>query len=299
MKFSCGVPQHLAGAVLASCLACWATTAAAGADAGPAAAMEAAPAVDAARAQALLHRAVALYKDIRDPAFAAFSRHADFVDGELYVYVVSISGEMLASGGPSSVLIGRNVADLRDANGKPFFHEMLDKAKAHGSGTVEYHWLNRVDNRVERKVAYFQRVGTRVIAVGYYVARATPERAQLMLTRAAEAVRADPQKAYDEFNRLHGGSFSEDDLYVFVVDLGDKKFRAHGVDHRLIGSDALLLHDSEGRPIVQEMIAQVQGKDYAELDYKWPNPVTGKIESKHTLLQKVGNELVGVGYYVR
>jgi cytochrome c len=112
-------------------------------------------------------------------------------------------------------------------------------------------------------------------------------------------VRANPQAAFEDFNRLHGGNFAEDDLYVFVVDLQDKKFRAHGVDHRLIGTDALALRDTDGRPIIGEMIAQVQNQDHGALDYKWPNPVTGKIESKHTLLQKVGGELIGVGYYTR
>jgi cytochrome c len=262
-------------------------------------AKESAPMDDGARAQALLRRAVAYYRDVRDPAFAAFSRPGDFVDGELYVYVLSTSGRMLASGGASSALIDRDVADMRDASGKPFFREMIDKANSQGSGAVEYHWLNRVDNRVERKLAYFERVDNRIIAVGFYIARATPEQARAMMARAIEAVRANPQKAFDDFNRLHGGNFSEDDLYVFVVDLGDKKFRAHGVDHRLIGSDALALRDADGRPIIREMIAKVQNSDDGELDYRWPNPVTGRIESKHTLLHKVGNELIGVGYYTR
>jgi len=253
---------------------------------------------DAARAQALLQRAVAYYKDARESALDAFDRKSEFVDGELYVYVISAGGDMLASGGPSSALIGRNVADLKDAMGKPFFREMLDKAKASGFGTVEYHWLNRVNNKVERKVAYFQKVDDKIIAVGYYIARATPAQAQAMLARAVAAVKADPAKAFDEFNRLRG-PFAEDDLYVFVVDLKDKRFRAHGTNRGLIGTDALALHDPSGRPIVQDMIAAVAKEDHAEVDYKWPNPVTGSVEDKHTFLAKVGSLLVGVGYYTR
>lgn len=267
-------------------------------DAATPAANPAASSEDAARAQALLQRAVAHYKDVRDSSLSDFSRNGKFVDGELYVYVVSTAGVMLASGGPSSSVIGRNVADQPDALGKPFFREILDKARTNGSGTVEYRWLNPVDNKVERKVAYFQKVGDRVIAVGYYVPRATPAQAQALLARAADAIRANPGKAIDAFNTLRG-PYAEDDLYVFVVDLRDKRFRAHGADRRLIGTDTLSLRDPNGKPIGQEITAAVAERDQVEFDYAWPNPVTGKVENKHTFLRKVGDLLVGVGYYAR
>ena len=92
---------------------------------------------------------------------------------------------------------------------------------------------------------------------------------------------------------------SAHDLYVFVVDLKDDRFRAHGIFHDLIGSDALALHDPSGRPIVQDMIAALAKGDQAEVDYSWPNPVTGGVENKHTYLRKIGDLLVGVGYYWR
>ena len=257
-----------------------------------------AEAADAARAHALLERAVGHYKEVEQSALAAFGPKGKFVDGELYVYVISTKGVMLASGGPSAALIGRDVTNLQDAAGKPFFREMLDKAKESDSGAVEYYWLNPMDNKMGRKLAYFQKVDDRIIAVGYYIARATPAQAQAMLARAAEAVKDDPAKAIHAINQLHG-PFSEDDLYVFVVDLKDDRFRAHGIFHDLIGSDALALHDPSGRPIIQDMIAAVGKEDQAEVDYSWPNPVTGGVENKHTYLHKIGNLLVGVGYYWR
>lgn len=295
MNIGSGALKCLANIVLACALA---QSGAFGADAATPATNATASADDAKRAQTLLQRAVAHYKDMNEPALADFRPQGKFVDGELYVYVVSTAGVLLASGGPPASVIGRNVADQQDAMGKPFFREMLDKAQKSESGTVEYVWLNPVDNKVERKVAYFQKVGDRIIAVGYYVARATPAQAQALLARAVDAVRADPDKAIDAFNRLRG-PYSEDDLYVFVVDLGDMRFRAHGIDRRLIGTDARSLRDPNGKPVVPEMIAAVAKGDQAELDYAWPNPVTGKVENKHTFLRKVGEVLVGVGYYAR
>jgi cytochrome c len=262
------------------------------------AAAPAGSAADAARARALLQRAVAHLKEAGDAALADFNHPGQFVDGELYVYVVSAAGVLQASGGPSSSLIGANVTDQLDALGKPFFHEMLDKARASGSGTVQYIWLNPVDNKVERKVAYFQKVDDRIVAVGYYVARATAAQAQALLERAAQAVSADPAKAIEAFNKPRG-VYSEDDLYVFVIDLGGNRFLAHGANRRLIGTDALSLRDARGEPLGRRLKAAVEKVDAAEVNYPWPNPVTGKVENKHTYLRKVGKLLVGVGYYAR
>jgi len=253
---------------------------------------------DAQRAQALLTRAVAFYRQQGDGAFAAFNNPTDFVDAELYVYVLGTDGVMLASGGSSAALIGRKVMNMRDAFGTPFFWDILEKAKTSDTGVVEYRWLNRLHHKPERKIAYFQKVGERLLAVGYYIPRASSEQAGAMLERAVAAVSADPDKALAAFNDLNGG-FIEDDLYVFVVGLSDGKFRAHGVTSRLIGSDGYALTDPNGQPIIRQMLDALKDKDRGELDYAWRNPVTRKVENKHTQFRKVGDLLVGVGYYTR
>ncbi|MDD2744676.1 MAG: hypothetical protein PHV02_20645, partial [Rhodocyclaceae bacterium] len=79
---------------------------------------------ESARAQALLMRASAAYEANRAQALAAFSRAGDFIDGDLYVYVIGNAGDMVASGGPSVALVGRDVRNLKDSAGKPFIKEM-------------------------------------------------------------------------------------------------------------------------------------------------------------------------------
>lgn len=258
----------------------------------------AASAVDAERAQALLARAVALYRQEGDAAFVAFNHPSQFVDSELYVYVLGTDGVLLASGGSSAALIGRKVKNMRDAFGTPFFWDMLEKAKTSDTGVVEYRWLNRLHHKPERKITYFHKVGERLLAVGYYIPRASAEQAAAMLERAVAAVQADPDKAIAAFNDLNGG-YIEDDLYVFVVGLSDGKFRAHGVSPRLLGSDGYALTDPNGQPIIRQMVAALNAAERGELDYSWRNPVTRQVEHKHTLFRKVGDLLVGVGYYTR
>ena len=257
-----------------------------------------AAAVDAQRAQALLARAVAAYRQQGDKAFAAFNGPSEFIDGELYVWVLGTDGTMLASGGASAALIGRQVANMRDAFGTPFFDEMLEKAKASDSGVVEYRWLNRLHHKPERKITHFRKVGDRLLAVGYYIPRASLEQATAMLERAVAAVKTDPAKALAAFNNLNGG-FIEDDLYVFAVALDSGKFLAHGVSQRLVGTNSYMLTDRNGTPIVRLMVDALKDSDRGDLDYAWRNPVTRQIENKHTMFRKVSNQLVGVGYYTR
>lgn len=250
----------------------------------------------AERAQKLLQRAVIHYQRKGDLALAEFSRAGEFIDDEYYVYVLNLRGIVLASGGSSSAMIGRDVTNMVDTAGKPFFREMIAGAQAAGNGQVEYRWLNPVDNKVEKKVTYYQRVGDNILAVGFYVPHASPEQAKKLLGDAVQAITADPEKAFAAFNDPNG-RFIQDDLYVFVVGMADGRFRAHGASRRLIGTNALVLKDPKGKTIVREMMNIVKTKREGQYDYVWKNSVTNRIEPKHTFVYKAGDYLVGVGYY--
>lgn len=253
---------------------------------------------DAARAQALLDRAVAYYSANGERAFATFSRVGEFIDGDLYVYVFGENGVMQASGGPSSSLVGRDVRDVKDAGGKLLFREMLEGAKAKGGGSVEYRWLNREHGKVERKVAFYRKVGDIILAVGYYIPRATPQEARALLAKAVEATTKDPKNAIARINEMNG-VFNEDDLYVFIVGIDDKIMHAHGAMPRLIGRKVDDLRDLDGKFIIRQMIDIVKSKGSGELQYTWPNPVTGMKEHKTTYLQRVDGYLLAVGHYAR
>lgn len=252
---------------------------------------------EAIRAKALLQKAISYYKEKGEKALVDFGGKSDFLDKELYVYVVSASGRMLASGGPSSDLVGTDVSKVKDANGKAFFKEMLEKAKTDEIAQVDYRWTNPADkNRVERKVALFQKVGDRILAVGFYVPRATPEQAKALLDKAVDAIEKDPKKAFADFNR-YNSNFKQDDLYVYAVDINSGTFLAHGATSKLIGTKALSLQDDKGKAIIAEMIDIAKAKGQGELDYVWKNPVTEKVEYKHAFFRKVGDTVVAVGYY--
>jgi cytochrome c len=253
---------------------------------------------DENRSQRLLDKAVARYRAAGDAALEEFNRAPEFLDRELYVYVLGVDGTMLASGGSSVALVGRNVATMKDAAGKAFFREMIDTAAKAESGRVDYRWLNRVDNREEPKVTLFRKVGDRILAVGYYVPRATPAQAKELLEKAAAALKERGEVALTAFNAIDGG-YIQDDLYVFAIDVNTQRFLAHGGTPKMVGSDGRLLRDPKGKPIVADMLNIVSRRGEGELEYAWRNPVTDKVETKHSFLRKVGDVLVGVGYYTR
>ncbi|WP_246265600.1 cache domain-containing protein [Aromatoleum diolicum] len=250
------------------------------------------------RATALLDRAVRHVEQNGEKGTADFSRQADFVDRDLYAYAVRLDGRFLASGGSSAALIGDNVLDYTDVAGKAFFREMIELAKAKGSGQVEYRWFNPADSRGEPKVTMFRKVGEVVVAVGFYPPRATPVQARAMLKDAAKAMTADAKSALAQFQRLDG-PFVHDDLYVFVIDMADGRFLAHGATPTLVGSNGFEVRDPNGKPIVTEMVKLVAKKGDGELDYSWQNPTTGRVEKKHSYFRAVDGKLVGVGYFQR
>ena len=53
----------------------------------------------------------------------------------------------------------------------------------------------------------------------------------------------------------------------------------------------------EGLQNIAPILALIGKQDEGEYEYRWKNPVTGKIEDKHAYLKKVGHFLVAVGYY--
>lgn len=47
------------------------------------------------------------------------------------------------------------------------------------------------------------------------------------------------------------------------------------------------------------MIALAQSKGSGSVDYVWRNRATNAVASKHTLIERVGDGLPGVGYYTK
>lgn len=134
-----------------------------------AAAFAAAPHATSAEARTMLQKAVAEMNSAGPKrALAEFNAaKGPFNTGELYVFVFDLKGIYEAYGAHPG-LVGSDVSDLTDAEGKPIVREMIEIAKTAGHGQINYVWLNRADNRVEHKMSLIELVGDHVVGVGYY-----------------------------------------------------------------------------------------------------------------------------------
>lgn len=249
-------------------------------------------------AYALFEKAVqTLEKEKPAQAFNAFNTpKGPFQHKDLYVFVIDLKGNYVANGSAPK-LVGTYVLDTQDAAGNPLFRNMIDAVRVEREAKVRYVWLNRKDNAVEPKVTYLHRRGDYILGVGYYAPRSTAESARKLMDRAAELVQQQGMdKAAASFNDPKG-SYIKDDLYVFAVNLDSGKFEAMGANPRLTGSDALNLADVEGHALIADMIKLARDKGEGTVSYIWRNPVTNAVEKKHSFIRRVGNSLVGVGYY--
>ncbi|KTC25717.1 calcium channel protein [Pseudomonas marginalis ICMP 9505] len=251
---------------------------------------------DAHAAKALLAKALAYYQSNGDKAFAAFSRQGEFIDQDRYVFVVDTQGVLLASGGPSSALIGRDVSEVLGPDLRQSFKDALAVPEGQGVQQADYRWQNWNDGKVEHKHVFYQRVGARILAVGYYLPRATPEQARALRDKAVKALAKDEAGTLKAINSLQGG-FLQDDLYVFVVDLSTGRYVAHGTNARLVNTDFAKVNDPDGRPVGEPILKLMAEQGQGEYKYRWKNPVTDRVENKHAYLRKAGHLMVAVGYY--
>ncbi|WP_185266811.1 cache domain-containing protein [Halopseudomonas xiamenensis] len=278
--------KWLAGGLLVSVLFCSALVAATAITAKS----------DEERVRALLERAVAYYQEQGERAFAAFSRVGQFSEDDLYVFVVDRNGTMLASGGPSRKLIGRDISPLLDDQLQLGFEAVLAQPQTGSIQQGEYRWTNWRQGRVERKKAFYQILDAHIIAVGYYLPRATPADARNMLERVVAALGDDAEQTIGLINQLDS-QFYQDDTYPVIIDSDTGRFVAHGYNHGLVGSRFDTIDDNAGEPLGAPLLKQMENRDTGEFQYQWRNPATQQVESKTAFIQRVGRYLVLVGWY--
>ncbi|EGD60816.1 putative cache sensor protein [Novosphingobium nitrogenifigens DSM 19370] len=130
----------------------------------------------------------------------------------------------------------------------------------------------------------------------YAAPHAGSAQAEAMLDKAVTELKvAGPAKAFAEFNNPHGG-FNNRELYVFVFS-AKGVYEASGAEPKLVGTNAIDMTDAEGKPLVREMIDLAKTKGRGMIEYVWLNRADNRVEHKRSLVQQVGDHVVGVGYY--
>lgn len=125
---------------------------------------------------------------------------------------------------------------------------------------------------------------------------ATAGEAAAMVRKAVLYIKANGrEKAFAEFNNPNG-KFRDRDLYILVFDMNGVSL-AHGSLPRLIGKPVAAVKDADGKVIFQAYLDMVASRGKGWVDYRWPNPVSGKIEKKSTYVEKMDDLIIGAGIY--
>jgi len=120
-------------------------------------------------AVAMVKKAVALIQQSGpEKAYAAFDdKGGGFVDRDLYVVVYGLDGKVLAHGA-NAKLIGKDMIDAQDVDGKYYVKERTELARKQGEFWQDYKFVNPVTKKIEPKEMYCQRVGETAVCAGIY-----------------------------------------------------------------------------------------------------------------------------------
>ena len=121
-------------------------------------------------AKALVHKAREyIRKNGQEKAFVEINkRDGMFVDRDMYIYVYDKNLKNLAHGG-NSKLIGKELGELRDPDGKYVNRGLLEAAQK-GGGTYTFKFFNPASGKIEEKIGYAEMEGDVMVGSGVYKA---------------------------------------------------------------------------------------------------------------------------------
>jgi cytochrome c len=163
-------------------------------------------------------------------------------------------------------------------------------------------WLATV---LEVQVNIVTRYGKVVLAIGllccgalHAAEMATKPEAEAMVQKALKYLKANGKdKTYAEIDKKDG-QFVDRDLYLTVYGL-DGTVRAHGANAKMIGKNLMEIKDVDGKAFVKERVEMAKKKQPFWQDYKFTNPVSGKIEPKTMYCIPEDDMVVCGGVYLK
>ena len=125
--------------------------------------------VTAKEAEAMVKKGVAYIKaNPREKAMADITdKSGMFVDRELYLTVYTPDGTALAHGA-NPKFVGKNMIDLRDADGKEHIRERMEMAKTKSTFWQDFKFVNPVTKKMEPKQMYCERASEMIVCGGIY-----------------------------------------------------------------------------------------------------------------------------------
>lgn len=90
-----------------------------------------------------------------------------WVKGELYVFAYDFQGVIVAHP-KNAKLVGKNMLEVPDVDGKLFRKDIVEAAKSKGSGWVDYKYKNPESGKIEEKTTFLLKAGDVILCCGIY-----------------------------------------------------------------------------------------------------------------------------------
>ena len=122
-----------------------------------------------AEAEAMVKKAIGYIKaNGREKAFAEIGNpNGKFVDRDLYVFVYDLNGKCVAHGA-NPKMVGKDLINMKDPDGKEYVKERISIAKSKGKGWQDYKFPNPLTKQIEHKTAYIEKFEDLIVGCGVY-----------------------------------------------------------------------------------------------------------------------------------
>ena len=120
-------------------------------------------------AQAMVKKGVAFIKASgNDKGYAEITnKQGRFVDRDLYLVVYGLDGVVRAHGA-NDKMVGKNLIDLKDVDGKEFVRERVELGKSKPNFWQDYKFTDPITKTVKPKSMYCERLEGTVVCGGIY-----------------------------------------------------------------------------------------------------------------------------------
>jgi cytochrome c len=119
-------------------------------------------------AEAMVKMAVATIKaEGPQKAYAEIDKGGPFVNGEVYAVVQGVDSTTLAHA-TNPKLVGKNMADVQDVDGKYFAKEMSELGKKEASFWYEFKFVNPATKKIQPKQIYCESLDKTIVCAGIY-----------------------------------------------------------------------------------------------------------------------------------
>ena len=257
----------------------------------------------------LVEDAAQRIETVGDAAFAEFGKPGSrWLNNETYLFAYAPDGTA-AFHPVSPELVGKNVIDLKDLNGKLLVQEIVDVAKLDAPDAnrwVFYLWQDQRELSPIWKASYIRKAITPegkvyLIGSGLYDVKVEKAFVTRRVNRAVELLQsAGKEEAFRQF-RDSASPFVFLGTYVFVLSetgetLVDPAFP------NLSGRNMLGFRDAVGFEPIRQLVDKLKTADEAWVQFLWPEPGAVVPSRKLVYARKVTDDgeavIVGSGFYI-